>query len=353
MLGASRIAFTSRVMSDSFASARIRALAVDASVSDTDRFLDAIARRGVDFEARDAKRGARELASALGERANARALARRGLAGDRSSARAANERFVRNCHLMGLIPKSERASVEEEFGIESECEREREGERDANAKAMKIREDKIRRFKRRKAIEMTLREMRERVRAHRGGTSEDEDEGEDDDEDEALEREFWSLTIERELLETLDEAPTMRQELEMMKLREENEANGRGGDDARAQAEKASIPRELLDAVSALSTSTAGARRDIDVRSRFAQDVFKPSYALPTMTVEQAGEIEYKEMLDRRRREGEREAEREAIRASKTEEELEDEELYRAREWDAFKDDNPYGSGNSKLRPCG
>ena len=31
---------------------------------------------------------------------------------------------------------------------------------------------------------------------------------------------------------------------------------------------------------------------------------------------------------------------------------LEDRELAKAREWDDFKDDNPFGHGNSKLRPC-
>ena len=75
--------------------------------------------------------------------------------------------------------------------------------------------------------------------------------------------------------------------------------------------------------------------------------------ALPTMTVEQAGEIERAEMFARSAREAEHARARELERAAKTADELEEEELQKARSWDAFKDDNPYGSGNSRLRPCG
>ena len=35
-----------------------------------------------------------------------------------------------------------------------------------------------------------------------------------------------------------------------------------------------------------------------------------------------------------------------------TREEREERDLAKARSWDEFKDDNPFGHGNSKLRPC-
>ena len=38
--------------------------------------------------------------------------------------------------------------------------------------------------------------------------------------------------------------------------------------------------------------------------------------------------------------------------AALTEEERDARELAKARAWDEFKDDNPFGHGNSKLRPC-
>lgn len=38
---------------------------------------------------------------------------------------------------------------------------------------------------------------------------------------------------------------------------------------------------------------------------------------------------------------------------SEDEEEYSDEAVQKARAWDDFKDANPRGQGNSKLRPCG
>ena len=67
------------------------------------------------------------------------------------------------------------------------------------------------------------------------------------------------------------------------------------------------------------------------------------------MTVEQAGEIEYAELVERTRREAETKARRAAEDAALTADER---ELAKARSWDEFKDDNPFGHGNSKLRPC-
>lgn len=52
----------------------------------------------------------------------------------------------------------------------------------------------------------------------------------------------------------------------------------------------------------------------------------------------------------------EREAEIAALmakeKASKTEDQLDEEELTKLRDWDDFKDEHPTGYGNSKLRPC-
>ena len=80
--------------------------------------------------------------------------------------------------------------------------------------------------------------------------------------------------------------------------------------------------------------------------------VFRPSHILPTLTVEQQGEIEYRDAMRREQRQREAAAVIDAARADMTEEELEEEERLKAAVTDEFKDDNPYGWGNSKLRPC-
>ena len=82
-------------------------------------------------------------------------------------------------------------------------------------------------------------------------------------------------------------------------------------------------------------------------------EVFRPSHILPTMTVEQAGEIEYAEMREREVRSAENAARAAREEAEMTTEERETRDLAKARSWDEFKDDNPFGHGNSKLRPCG
>jgi hypothetical protein len=90
----------------------------------------------------------------------------------------------------------------------------------------------------------------------------------------------------------------------------------------------------------------------VDRRAAAALGVFRPSHTLPTMTVEQHGEIEYRELVERTRREADTKARRAAEDAALTEEERDARELAKARAWDEFKDDNPFGHGNSKLRPC-
>jgi immunoglobulin-binding protein 1 len=71
------------------------------------------------------------------------------------------------------------------------------------------------------------------------------------------------------------------------------------------------------------------------------------------MTVEQHGEIEYSELVERTAREKSNAAKKKLEESLRSDEEIETRALEKARTWDEFKDDNPFGSGNSKLRPCG
>ena len=97
-------------------------------------------------------------------------------------------------------------------------------------------------------------------------------------------------------------------------------------------------------------TGVAGVRRG--ARSGSGSEVFRPSHVLPTMTVEQAGEIEHREMMERQRAQAENAARRAREESEMTQEEREERDLAKARSWDEFKDDNLFGHGNSKLRPC-
>jgi hypothetical protein len=88
-------------------------------------------------------------------------------------------------------------------------------------------------------------------------------------------------------------------------------------------------------------------------RSTILGKVFRPGHVLPTMTVEQHGEIEYSELVERTAREKSNAAKKKLEESLRSDEEIETRALEKARTWDEFKDDNPFGSGNSKLRPCG
>jgi len=80
--------------------------------------------------------------------------------------------------------------------------------------------------------------------------------------------------------------------------------------------------------------------------------VFKPYVSLPTITVEQQGAMEFAAAREREAKEAEGAAKRAQREAERNSDEEDEEELAKARVWDDFKDDNPAGWGNSKLRPC-
>ncbi|XP_020105779.1 PP2A regulatory subunit TAP46 isoform X2 [Ananas comosus] len=91
-------------------------------------------------------------------------------------------------------------------------------------------------------------------------------------------------------------------------------------------------------------------------RERMAAQVFQPGYRLPTMSIEEAGlrEMEMMKKWQERNAKLMEEANsswhKDGPRSAAEDEEAEEE---RARAWDDWKDDNPRGAGNKKLTPCG
>lgn len=357
-----------------------RARAPSATVEDAEAYADAVRASGRAPSANETMDdvATMDLRCVLAPRllglAHAREVAEDGALAMRRACDAM-ERFLEDVMSLECAPKSEREAIEGALGRDDEDEgkdAERSGRRaeeastSSDAKPMTgfmslggmtrdARGDKLRRFKRRKEIRTRLDAVRTAMA--RLDDDDDDDDGSDEetdrgnDEDE-LAREYWTLEIESAILDTLDELPTMRMEREMLERRDEIEETReieerrRAAEDdrvGRAGAQNFTIER----ATAALSLDAAA-----DHRSRFRDGVFKPSHILPTMTVEEFGEIERKEMLEREIQSARRAALRDAERAAKSADEIEDEELREAREWDDFKDDNPYGSGNSRLRPC-
>ena len=287
----------------------------------------------------------KDLEYVLAEKRAAEAMTREGRV---ERAMEASEDFLELARALGCVPRDESEACEEILrGRDEEATTSGGG----GGARRDPRMDKVRRFK----MKGRLRAKRERLEAalarRRGEASEDEDEDEDGPDAEELERDLRLCDIEEAVYDALDEIPAMRVEFEMLSRRDElrdsleRERERMEREDERTKRREPEIFTIDRDAAS-------GAIR-VDPRERLRSEVFRPTVALPTMTVEQAGEIERAEMLARSAREAEHARARELRRESKTADESEEEALQKARSWDAFKDDNPYGSGNSRLRPCG
>ena len=295
------------------------------------------------------------------------------------------EAFLRRCEVHDLLtPEAKRQREALKL----------EGSRDADPGT--ARADKVARFRRERAIRARLEELdaTRRRRAEEALLNADWDDEDPDDacpEDEVEERERWTLVIEDAIAKSLDDVAHLARELEMIAARDElaaarparaggvnargpgrgvytlmpdgavvpgfnDSSNGSasssiGGQPTGQQTAPLSVPPELMESLRRMyGTGVAGgsARSAERIRS----EVFRPSHILPTMTVEQAGEIEHREMMERQRAQAENAARRAREESEMTQEEREERDLAKARSWDEFKDDNPFGHGNSKLRPC-
>ncbi|GLI70620.1 hypothetical protein VaNZ11_015553 [Volvox africanus] len=181
--------------------------------------------------------------------------------------------------------------------------------------------------------------------------------------DEEEERRLWVWRVELAVLQALDLQGSIRQEGELLQHAAEREAaaaagpgpssssgNARpGGGDVDCNggpgaAEKA----ELMARLRTICRDLDGKRRE-----QMRQDVFKPGHMLPTMTVEQAGEIEGREAMEREERQRRQEEKERQRRAALDSDEEDAEDKARQRAWDDWRDVHPKGYGNSKLRPCG
>ena len=89
-------------------------------------------------------------------------------------------------------------------------------------------------------------------------------------------------------------------------------------------------------------------------RERLMAGVFRPGHELPSMTVEEFGELELQQMKERERSESDAAAARRGTEAEGGDQgDFDDRAVEKQRAWDDWKDNNPKGHGNSALRPCG
>ncbi|KAL8049439.1 hypothetical protein ABFX02_06G020700 [Erythranthe guttata] len=308
------------------------------------------------------------------------------------SSQAKLKEFISFCEVMELVPADELESSAQAIGNAST---------DRRAK-------KIARFKRQKAAESKLLEIRER-KERRGRSTRasalstpvevGEDDMEDDDGEE--EREAWLITISLALCKSFDLLEMLKKEEEMLSAIRERQSQE--GDNelsqsilderakkaeawhrdaaTRARYTKPTVPitcatfaQDVLEGRADVSqfhdhkhqpmlfgpASLVG-KNPTSERERIAAQVFQPYHRLPTMSIEEAGlkEMEIMNTWQESNKKLMEEAnsswynDNKPSRPDEEEDEDDDAAQDKARAWDDWKDDNPRGAGNKKLTPCG
>ncbi|ESW08511.1 hypothetical protein PHAVU_009G051900 [Phaseolus vulgaris] len=299
--------------------------------------------------------------------------------------------FISFCEAMELVPKEELESYTE----------------GAPKTVVDQRARKIARFKRQRAAESKLLEIKER-KERRGRSTKaaalstpveaGEEEVLDDDGEE--EREAWTTTISLAICKALDLLDMLKKEEEMLSAVKDRQSED--GDEfsrdvlderakkaeawhrdaaVRARYTKPSPPitcatfaQDVLEGRANVSqahdhkhqplifgpASLVNGSLTTD-RERMAAQVFQPSHRMPTMSIEEAGlkEMEIMNKWQERNVKLMEEAnsswhnDRKSKPGEDDEEDDDDAAQEKARAWDDWKDDNPRGAGNKKLTPCG
>ncbi|KAL8537985.1 hypothetical protein ACS0TY_000074 [Phlomoides rotata] len=309
------------------------------------------------------------------------------------AAQAKLKEFMTFCESMELVPAEE---------LDSSAQGRSSTFADQRAK-------KIARFKRQKAAESKLLEIRERkerrgrsTRASALSTPVEAGEEDVEDEDGEEEREAWLTTISLALCKTFDLLDVLKKEEEMLvsvKERLSQEGDGEFSksilDERTKKAEDwhrdaatrsrfikpatpitcATFAQDVLEGRADVSqfhehkhqpmifgpASLVG-RNPTSEREKMAAQVFQPHHRLPTMSIEEAGltEMEIMNTWQEKNKKLMEEAnsswykENKLMRPSEEDEDDDDDAAQdKARAWDDWKDDNPRGAGNKKLTPCG
>jgi len=84
-----------------------------------------------------------------------------------------------------------------------------------------------------------------------------------------------------------------------------------------------------------------------DPRKKITEQAFLPGWNLPTVSIEQAGEVDYQIALEQQKKQKVREAKEKLVKEFGDPDDETEEELMKAREWDAWKDDHKKGEGNT------
>ncbi|KAL4277916.1 hypothetical protein GQ457_03G014390 [Hibiscus cannabinus] len=301
--------------------------------------------------------------------------------------------FISFCEAMELVPQEELEASSQ--GASNSF---------ADRRALKIA-----RFRRQKAAEAKLTEIKERKERRGRSTkaaalSTPVEVGEDDqlDDDGEEEREAWLTTISLAICKAFDLLEMLKKEEEMLsaikekQLKEgEKEFSEAILDDRTKKAEAwhrdaaararytqpaapitcATFAQDVIEGRANVSQAHDHKHQPMifgpqsliggsltSERERMAAQVFQPAHRMPTMSIEEAGlrEMEMMNKWQERNAKMFEEAnsawykDKPKMGPSEDDEDDDDDAAQeKARAWDDWKDDNPRGAGNKKLTPCG
>lgn len=300
--------------------------------------------------------------------------------------------FISFCETMELVPPEELETA---------------GQAGTNT-VVDRRARKIARFRRQRAAESKLLEIKERKERRGRSTkaaalSTPVEAGEEDvlDDDGEEEREAWLTTISLAICKAYDLLEMLKKEEEMLSAVKERQSKDGEKEFSQAILDERTKKAELWHRDAAVRAQYTKPAQPItcatfaqDVlegranvsqahehkhqpmifgpaslvggsltseRERMAAQVFQPQHRLPTMSIEEAG-LKEMEMMNKWQERNAKLME-EANSAwykdnripgpNQEDDEDDDAAVEKARAWDDWKDDNPRGAGNKKLTPCG
>lgn len=239
--------------------------------------------------------------------------------------------FLRNCTNLGLVNEKE---------VDMYL---REGEPNGDT----LRTEKLERMQARKALEAKLAAIDKRrlgrlnstISESTIGSKASEEREAFDDEDE-YEREHSIVIIELAIKTSLDELSMIDREIEILSHMAAIKQFGKAAVEAKLPPPKPGW-EGVMTPEGPLKTFV------IDKKLQIKKATFKPHWNLPTMSVEEAGEIEAALAMQKEKEQAVMKAKFDSEKKSESDEENDDAALKKARDWDQFKDDNPWGSGNT------
>ncbi|KAJ1995822.1 Type 2A phosphatase-associated protein 42 [Coemansia spiralis] len=270
--------------------------------------------------------------------------------------------FLTNCYMIGMFKPSndsEKKLVSQPTAIANQSSEIKTRANSSNPVAAgQSRMDKIARFKQMRTMQQSIADLEAKFSAAADKNNSDEDMDE-------VERDHAIKLIELKIYQVVDDMGIISDEMIMAKRMEETRQNV-GGSDSRMQAYAgASTSTEIqaddwkLDSSSyrQIDPRTGQPIRPIfngkgqpmqpfvltNDRQRIKDGVFRPSWALPTMTVDEYLQQE-KERGNIISGGGKEPDEKPEI--NDNDHEALDAETMKQRDWDDFKDDNPKGWGN-------